>query len=355
MDDFNLLIIKWYRQNKRNLPWRITKDPYKIWLSEVILQQTKVSQGLDYYVKFCNNYPTVFDLAKANEQNILSDWQGLGYYSRARNLHNAAKNIVSEHQGEFPKDYAKILRLKGVGEYTAAAIVSFAYDLPYAVVDGNVFRVLSRIFDISIPIDSSEGKKAFYELANTLLNKSNPSEHNQAIMEFGALQCTPTNPNCEVCPFYDRCLALRNNTIPMRPLKTTKTKIRKRYFHFLHLEDESEIVIQQRTEKDIWQNMYQFPLIELSHDDTIENMRLELERNHNILISSYKTGIKHILSHQHLHTTVWRIHVIPEHIRQNSNYKVILKKDLVNYPIPRIIDRYLEELGGGGESLEDSN
>ena len=343
MNDFNLLIIKWYRQNKRNLPWRITKDPYKIWLSEVILQQTKVNQGINYYVKFCKNYPTVFDLANASEQNVLSDWQGLGYYSRARNLHAAAKKIVSEHRGEFPKEYAKILTLNGVGEYTAAAIASFAFDLPHAVVDGNVYRVLSRIYDIEIPINSSVGQKSFAILANELLNKENPAEHNQAIMEFGALHCTPTNPACETCPFVQHCLARKNDTIAIRPVKTSKTKVKSRYFHFLHIENKTHILITQRTQKDIWQNMYQFPLIEKEEVVNLHDLKKELQEIYETEVELGKTNIKHILSHQHLHTTFWRIKTLPKILENKEGFHWVLKKELDKYPIPRVIERYLEE------------
>ena len=343
MNDFNLLIINWYRQNKRNLPWRLTKDPYKIWLSEIILQQTKVDQGLNYYVKFCNNYPTIQDLANAEEQQILTDWQGLGYYSRARNLHTTAKTILNTYNGTFPNTYDNILKLKGVGSYTAAAISSFAFDLPHAVVDGNVYRVLSRLYDLDTPIDSSEGIKQFNYLANELLNKKHPAEHNQAIMEFGALQCTPTNPNCTSCPLAQTCLAQKKGTISQRPVKKSKTKVRNRYLHFLHIETEDQIIITQRTEKDIWQNMFQFPLIEKTSLEELSVVQAEIELTYNIKISDVKSNIKHILSHQHLYTTFWKTNTIPEKIRSDKAYFIIPKEALTSYPIPRVIDRYFEE------------
>ena len=342
MNDFNLLIIKWYRQNKRNLPWRLTKDPYMIWLSEIILQQTKVDQGLNYYLKFCTNYPTIQDLAKADEQQVLSDWQGLGYYSRARNLHATAKEIVSKYAGTFPSTYETILTLKGIGSYTAAAISSFAFDLPHAVVDGNVYRVLSRLFDIDLPIDSSEGIKEFKILANELLNKVHPAEHNQAIMEFGALQCTHANPSCDTCPFALKCLARKNGAIQQRPVKKGKTKVRNRYLHFLHIEADGQIVITQRTEKDIWQNMYQFPLIEKNSAEELSVIQEEIEHTYNIKITDVIPNIKHILSHQHLYTTFWKTKTIPEKLRSNKAYLIIPKEALISYPIPRVIDRYLE-------------
>ncbi len=343
MNDFNLLIIKWYRQNKRNLPWRLTKDPYMIWLSETILQQTKVDQGLNYYLKFRANYPTIHDLAKADEQKVLSDWQGLGYYSRARNLHTTAKTIIDTYQGTFPNTYENILKLKGIGTYTAAAISSFAYDLPHAVVDGNVYRVLSRLFDIELPIDSSEGIKAFKILADELLNKDYPAEHNQAIMEFGALQCTPANPSCDKCPFVLTCLARKNGTIQQRPVKKGKTKVRNRYLHFLHIETEGQIIITQRTEKDIWQNMYQFPLIEKNSVAELSVIQEEIEHTYNIKVTDVISNIKHILSHQHLYTTFWKTKTLPEKLRSNKAYLIIPKEALISYPIPRVIDRYLEE------------
>ena len=342
MNDFNLLIIKWYRQNKRNLPWRLTKDPYMIWLSEIILQQTKVDQGLNYYLKFRTNYPTINDLAKADEQKVLSDWQGLGYYSRARNLHTTAKTIIDTYQGIFPNTYENILKLKGIGTYTAAAISSFAFDLPHAVVDGNVYRVLSRIFNIDTPIDSTEGVKEFNFLANELLNKKHPAEHNQAIMEFGAIQCTPSNPNCTDCIFNQTCLARINGTIQQLPVKKTKTKIRNRYLHFLHIEIDNQIIITQRTKKDIWQNMYQFPLIEKIKVEELPIIKQEIENTYNIKITDITTNIKHILSHQHLYTTFWKTDAIPEIIRKNKEYLLIEKSKLNEYPIPRVIDRYLE-------------
>ena len=342
MNDFNLLIIKWYRQNKRNLPWRLTNDPYMIWLSEIILQQTKVDQGLNYYLKFCTNYPTIQDLAKADEQQVLSDWQGLGYYSRARNLHATAKEIVSNYAGTFPSNYETILTLKGIGSYTAAAISSFAFDLPHAVVDGNVYRVLSRLFDIDLPIDSSEGIKEFKVLADELLNKDHPAEHNQAIMEFGALQCTPANPSCDTCPFVLTCLARKNGTIHQRPIKKGKTKVRNRYLHFLHIETEGQIIITQRTEKDIWQNMYQFPLIEKNSVEELSVIQKEIEHTYNIKVTDVTSNIKHILSHQHLYTTFWKTNTIPKKLRSNKAYLIIPKEALISYPIPRVIDRYLE-------------
>ena len=219
-------LISWYKKNQRDLPWRKTKDPYKIWLSEIMLQQTQVVQGLSYYLKFTEAFPTIKDLAKAPEDKVMRLWQGLGYYSRARNLHTTAKLVATEYKGFFPKTYDEIIALKGVGDYTAAAIASIAYDLPYAVVDGNVYRVLSRLFNLATPINSTQGKKEFQLLANELLNAKHAALHNSALMEFGALVCRPQNPQCETCVLQGHCLAFKNNTVAALPVKEKTIKIK---------------------------------------------------------------------------------------------------------------------------------
>lgn len=337
MTDFTLLITDWYRQNKRELPWRNTNDPYLIWLSEIILQQTRVDQGLSYYLKFANQYPNVTALANASENDILNMWQGLGYYSRARNLHATAKHVTLNLNSDFPKSYLELLKLKGVGSYTAAAIASFSNKEAIAVVDGNVYRVLSRYFDIDTPIDSTDGKKQFSELAQSLLNPAEPDLFNQAIMEFGALQCTPKNPDCANCPLSSGCLAYANNTIASRPLKSKKTAVRDRYFHFLFFDDGENTIVEQRVSKDIWQNMYQFPLIETEMNEEIEN---------NTTISPQKPEyiskeIIHLLSHQRLHSRFYHFTQLP--VNLPPNWILIPKINLQDYPLPRLIDRYLEE------------
>jgi A/G-specific adenine glycosylase len=339
--NFSRQIADWYRQNKRELPWRQTTNPYFIWLSEIILQQTRVAQGMDYYLKFIDHYPTISDLANAEEQTVLNDWQGLGYYSRARNLHAAAKYIQTELNSVFPADYNTILSLKGIGSYTAAAISSFAFNLPYAVVDGNVYRVLSRIFDIELPIDSNEGQKMFIQIAQDLLDKDNPAIHNQAIMEFGALQCIPNSPNCGACVFQLECLALKNNTISIRPVKKGKTKIRNRYFHYFHFNNGKEVILQKRIEKDIWQHLYEFPKIEFDSEQSIEEMKIFIEKKFSILPSNYYVHKKHILSHQHIYCTFWEFNELPEKVE--DNWQLLNLSEFNNYPIPRVIDRYLEE------------
>lgn len=331
MSDFSLSITNWYRLNKRDLPWRKTTDPYKIWLSEIILQQTRVDQGMSYYLKFVQNYPKVEVLAGADEQCVLNDWQGLGYYSRARNLHAAAKQITKNLHGIFPDNFVEIKKLKGVGDYTAAAIASFAFNEKKAVVDGNVYRVLSRVFDIATPIDSTNGKKEFQALADELIPAHNPAEHNQAIMEFGALICTP-KPNCDACVLKDNCLAKEVGSITDRPVKSKKTKVRDRHFNYLIYTSQNKTIIRKRTEKDIWQNMYEFPLIEsktIPGDLSKSANKISLER-------------KHILSHQKIHTTFYHFNFIPNQL--NEDWILIEQSSLQEYPLPRLIDKYLEEL-----------
>lgn len=335
MADFNLSIKDWYRQNKRDLPWRHTNDPFKIWLSEIILQQTRVEQGLSYYHKFTNAFQNVGELADADEQLVLNLWQGLGYYSRARNLHAAAKYIQQALGGKFPDSYSKLLELKGVGQYTAAAIASFAFKEPVAVVDGNVFRVLSRYFDIDLPIDSNKGKKFFQDLAQELIDESEPDTFNQAIMEFGAIQCTPSNPSCDTCPLESGCLARKNYTIKQRPVKSKKTAVRDRFFHFLIYKETNEILLMQRTEKDIWQNLWQFPLIET--DPTSSNH--DITELKGLTPGKVSDEIIHILSHQRIHARFYHITGIPEDIP--SAWRRIKIDELQDFPLPRLIDRYL--------------
>ncbi len=261
--NFSNKLVSWYKVNKRDLPWRNTTNAYYIWLSEIILQQTRVEQGLPYYLAFLKAYPKIQHLANASEDDVLKRWQGLGYYSRARNLHFTAKYITSNYGGEFPNDYQKILKLKGVGPYTAAAITSFAFGLPYAVVDGNVIRVLSRIFGINTPFDSAIGKKQFQELAQELLIKESSWLYNQAIMEFGAIQCKPKLPDCSICPMQGSCEAYNNNTITELPVRSKKIKVRNRFLYFLMIEKKKGIYLGKR-ESGIWQGLYEFPFLEFS-------------------------------------------------------------------------------------------
>jgi len=335
-------LITWYKKHKRDLPWRNTNDPYKIWLSEIILQQTQVVQGLNYYIKFTETFPTVMDLANAPEDQVMRLWQGLGYYSRARNLHTAAKTIKTNHKGKFPSTYNSIKELKGVGDYTAAAVSSFAFNLPHAVVDGNVYRVLSRLFNINTPINSTQGKKEFQLLADELLNQQQPGLHNSAMMEFGALWCKPQNPKCEDCPLQEHCLAFEKNTVNSLPIKHKKIKIRNRYLHYFIFNYKDSVYIQKRTEKDIWQNLYEFYLIE-TEEDTDPKLILKNKNLKNLVkeleIISVSAEKKHILSHQHLYAHFYELK-IKAPIKSKSLIK-IKRSDLIHFGLPQLINKYL--------------
>jgi A/G-specific adenine glycosylase len=329
--DFSQKIIPWYNKNKRDLPWRHTKDPYKIWLSEIIMQQTRVQQGLPYYIKFAKKFPTVHHLAKASEEVVMKAWQGLGYYSRARNLHHTAKFISKELKGKFPVEFEAIKKLKGVGEYTASAIASFAFDKPYAVVDGNVFRVLSRYLGIETPIDSSQGKKLFTEKATVLLDKKDPGTFNQAIMEFGAMQCVPQNPDCKKCPLNKSCKAFAQNLVERLPVKSQKTKIRTRYFNYLVIRKNNLTLIKKRIGNDIWKNMYDFPIIET---------KKEMKKLRNLEAVSVTKSLKHILSHQVIFAKFWELNKTA-HKKYTGIY--VSENQLSKYPFPRLMEIYFEK------------
>jgi A/G-specific adenine glycosylase len=337
-------LIEWYQLSKRDLPWRNTHNPYKIWISEIILQQTRVIQGLEYYKRFINRFPNVKSLAAAEEQEVLTYWQGLGYYSRARNLHSAAKTIVNEYKGEFPKNYHSILKLKGIGEYTAAAITSFAWNMPYPVVDGNVFRVLSRLFAIEEPIDTNKGKKYFTELAEELMDKKQAGLFNQAIMEFGALQCTPSAPSCSVCPLEAICLAKAQNAIVQYPVKQNKTKTKDVYLYYFHIRDSEYLYLKQRKGQGIWQNLFEFPLIEsetsLSFEEISQNSLFKkwfpAKNNHHFkLIVENK---KHILSHRILYVHFYTIEIDNE--EGLKDFVKVHPKELGDYPVHRLMQYY---------------
>nr|WP_121964962.1 A/G-specific adenine glycosylase [Myroides sp. N17-2] len=312
---FSNKLITWYLVNKRFLPWRETKNPYAIWLSEIILQQTRVAQGLPYFEAFLNTYPTVTDLANAPEDDVMRLWQGLGYYSRARNLHATAKKVAYELNGIFPPNYKELLTLKGVGEYTAAAIASIAYDEVVPVVDGNVFRVLARVYGITSDISTNSTKKEFQTLAAKLIPHNEPATFNQAIMDFGATQCTPKNPDCSVCPYINECVAYATNQVATLPVKLSKIKIKKRYLDFLILLDANrDTIIEQRTEKDIWQQLYQFPLIDSFDHNTEDIAKAITEKYDSLLyikeiINLTESPIIHQLSHQKLHIKFWVVKV----------------------------------------------
>ncbi|MCP4052656.1 MAG: A/G-specific adenine glycosylase [Mesoflavibacter sp.] len=342
--NFSTKLINWYTVNKRDLPWRSTNNPYYIWLSEIILQQTQVVQGTPYYHAFTSQFPTVYDLAKANEEDVLKLWQGLGYYSRARNLHWSAKYIVKELDGVFPDTYKDILKLKGVGDYTASAIASICFNEVTAVVDGNVYRALSRIFGIETPINSTSGQKEFKALAQQLIDKQQPAIFNQAIMEFGARQCKPKNPDCSVCPFKTGCLALKENKIDVLPVKLKKTKVTKKYFNFIVIISKNEkTVLEQRIASGIWQNLYQFPLIETEKPSTYNNIKSKIENldvleDMNFDVHLYNdTDIIHKLSHQHLYTKFWIVSV------DESIEKGIDISNIKDYPVPILIGNFIDK------------
>lgn len=341
---FSEKILLWYSANKRSLPWRDTRDPYRIWLSEIMLQQTRVAQGLPYYLKFTERFPTVELLASAEEEQILKLWQGLGYYSRARNLHATAKMVVDEYNGEFPRTYKELFKLKGVGDYTASAIASICFEKPQPVVDGNVFRVLARYFGVALPINSTEGIRYFKQLARDVMNTGQIRDYNQGIMEFGAIQCTPKNPKCSSCPLNESCAALQNGTVESLPVKLKKTKVRNRFFNYLVFIDQAnKTLLEQRTEKGIWQNLWQFPLFESTKHVGQTAIEIHLKdafqfapsyelRLHN------ENVIVHKLSHQHLHTKFWMVKI-------DSNLKDGVALAALNkYPVPVLIADFIKTL-----------
>lgn len=329
--NFAATLLQWFKNNGRSLPWRETNDPYAIWLSEVILQQTRIAQGMSYWERFIAQWPTINDLAAATEDEVLKAWQGLGYYSRARNLHTAARQVAN--LGEFPQTFKELKLLKGVGDYTAAAIASIAFGEPVAVVDGNVYRVLSRYYGISTPIDSTEGKKEFQTLAQSLLPTSEPADYNEAIMDFGAIQCTPSSPSCTTCPLCETCVAFREQRINELPVKSKKVKQRERHFTYLYIEYEGEIAIHQRGAGDIWQGLWELPQAEqlVSSKDSIWKTEAQLLRK----------GVKHILTHQILLADIylWRPKIRPQ---LPSEFIWIEKQDLENYALPRLIEILLK-------------
>jgi len=340
---FSKKLILWYLQNQRELPWRSTSNPYFIWLSEIILQQTRVSQGLPYYYKFIEAFPSIEELAEAEEAQILKLWQGLGYYSRARNLHATAKYIAYDLKGIFPNSYDGLMKLKGVGDYTASAIASICFKAPTAVVDGNVYRVLSRLFGIETPINSSEGIKTFKELAQHLLDESQPGIYNQAIMEFGARYCVPQSPDCLHCIFNDKCEAFKNKSVLKFPVKHKNGKIRKRFFNYIvFISDDERTIVQQRREKGIWRNLYEFPLIESNANIELKELQklpefVNLTKdylNHRIYLFN-ENPVIHKLSHQHLATRFWIVE-IPDLKETGTPIS-----SLENFAVPVLIENFI--------------
>lgn len=335
--------MNWYASNHRPMPWKGEKNPYRIWLSEIILQQTRVEQGLPYYERFCKQYPTVTDLANAPEDDVMKLWEGLGYYSRARNLHAAAKYIATALDGVFPTDYEGIQKLKGVGPYTAAAIASFAYDLPYAVVDGNVYRVLSRIFGIQTPIDSTPGKKEFASLAQALLDAAQPGAYNQAIMDFGAVHCTPRQPRCESCSLQAQCSAFAENKVQELPVKTKKISKKTRYFDYWVINCDGAIFLRKRSQKDIWQHLYEFPMVESDAPKELD----ELLSTQSLLSPEYfvrgSKPFQQMLTHQKIIARFWEFEVPTTHFIKKEDWMITHRKKLLKFAFPKIIDRYLQD------------
>lgn len=348
LPNISTLLQLWYERNKRDLPWRNTRNPYYIWLSEVILQQTRVDQGLAYYNRFVARFPEIKDLAEADEDEVLKLWQGLGYYSRARNLHTTAKLIHSNFKDVFPSDYASILVLKGIGEYTAAAIASFAFDQPVATVDGNVYRVLSRIFGVDEPIDTGNGKKIFAALAQMVLDKNNPGLHNQAIMELGALQCVPVSPDCTICPFEYMCLAKKEGRVSQLPVKKGKTIVKNRYFNYLDIRLDDYMYLNKRVGNDIWKNLYELLLIETPEKTVFEKLALDPRFREILDTASIKMvepvmEIKHVLSHRIIYATFYRIHIADDKVLQDRYIKIKVN-DADSYAVSRLVHRYLEKI-----------
>lgn len=345
---FTATLLKWFASHHRPMPWKGEQNPYLIWLSEIILQQTRVEQGLPYFEKFKAAYPKIEDLADAPEDEVLKLWEGLGYYSRARNLHFTAKYVARELGGQFPDNYNDILALKGVGPYTAAAIASFAYDLPHAVVDGNVYRVLSRFFGIKTPIDSTDGKKQFAQLAQEVLETEKPGDFNQAIMDFGASQCVPKNPDCKSCPLQEKCVAFTDNLVGLLPVKEKKLKKRTRFFHYLILEDGGNTFIRKRTAKDIWNGLYEFPMLEkaelLDKNALQEAIQREFLTNHaDFEILHFSKPFSQQLTHQKIHAIFTKIQVKSVNFTIPDNWKSVTQQDLGRYAFPKIIDRYFSD------------
>ena len=326
--NFSKTILNWYAINGRELPWRQTTNPYAIWLSEVIMQQTRIAQGTAYWERFMKRWPNVHELAKATEDEVLREWQGLGYYSRARNLYKAAQQIVG--LGRFPQTYKELKQLKGIGEYTAAAVSSISFAEPVAVVDGNVYRVLARYFGIDTPIDSAEGKKVFKTMAQEYLPKEAPAAYNQGMMDFGAIQCTPGSPNCEVCPLIDTCFAANNNKVADLPVKAKKTKQRERHFSFIYIRCNGETAIRRRGAGDIWQGLWELPTKELL-GNAIENATL------------IKKNVKHILTHQIIFTDFYLLETdTPPSLP--ADYIWIKESEIERYALPRLIDLLVKSL-----------
>ena len=344
-NQFSKLLLAWdEKENNRQMPWKGLKDPYKIWLSEIILQQTRVEQGLRYYNNFLKQFPDIQTLAQANEKQVFKLWEGLGYYSRCRNLIATARYVQNENAGQFPSTYEQIIRLKGIGPYTAAAIASFAFQLPHAVVDGNVMRVLSRIFSIEIPIDSLPGKRQYNKLANELLNKKDPGRYNQAIMDFGATVCKPVAPLCSTCPFNKKCCALAAGKVHKLPVKSKKPASKTRYFYFFVVEHRGSVAIRERTAKDIWRHLYEFPLIELNTPGNFKEA-VTIAKNQGWMPATAEVeGTNTVYSQKLTHQTIKSIFIWLKAAKPPGlkGYQWVKMRELNGFAFPKTINEYLK-------------
>lgn len=342
------IIISWYSSNKRDLPWRKTKDPYLIWLSEIIFQQTRIDQGLDYYLKFVKSFPNVHDLANASESEVLKLWQGLGYYTRARNLHSTAIYISKELDGIFPNKFEEILNLKGVGRYTASAISSFAFNQSFPVLDGNVFRLITRFFGIETPIDSKVGETEVYEILNNIIDRKNPALFNQAIMEFGSLQCKPNKPDCQNCPLIFNCIAFKKKWVDKLPIKSKKIKQTNRYFNYLVITSDDSILLNKRVDKDIWRNLYEFPLIE---DTDLKEIKVFIEilnlrfQDSKLEILNISEIYIHKLTHQKIHARFIRLNVEKAWFEKQNIFILAKISDIESYPFSKLTENFISKYG----------
>jgi A/G-specific adenine glycosylase len=339
-----LPIIPWYQQHKRDLPWRNTTDPYLIWLSEVILQQTRVDQGLPYYLRFSEAYPTVTHLAAANDDDVMKLWQGLGYYNRAKNMLRTARIIADEHAGIFPRTYDELIGLKGIGPYTGAAIASFAFNEAKAVVDGNVYRVLARVFGIDEPINSPKGQKTFRELAQEIMDANHPAEYNQAIMELGATVCTPQKPKCSECVLRLQCYAYKHEAAGSLPVKLKKNKPRDRFLHFFFIEQDGYTYIRQRTSERIWHNLYEPPFIETAapeEDPFGTELMAKLMDWSSDTVFEKAFSVKHQLTHQTIYADFWKVTAGKKITFRDDTYIRVKMSDLCRYAVHRLFDKFL--------------
>lgn len=347
---FRTHLMEWYRHSARPLPWKEEQDTYLIWLSEIILQQTRVEQGMPYFLKFREAYPTVQDLARAPLDEVMKLWEGLGYYARARNLHEAARWVANELDGVFPSTYEGLLKLKGIGPYTAAAIASFAFDLPHAVVDGNVFRVLSRFLGADQPIDTTSGKKFFAQQAQFALDKTDPGRYNQAIMDFGATVCRPKNPTCTSCPMQSQCQALKKKMVDQLPVKSKKIERRERFFHFIVFNIQNQVCIQKRTGNDIWRNLYAFPVLEKNQLTWHQSQLLDEPAWKQWLapgvIPKFQRRSKpfqQTLTHQVITAAFWEFELSAVNELVNETFLFVKRKNLPKFAFPKIVDWYLSD------------